>query len=377
MVEFDLHRLLVACGIALFAVLCVFVRRRWYPSVELSIPSISSWCGAVVSWRERMAPLPGILRWAALAFFLFAYADPHTFHDVVSKDEPRPPFARKPTEGIAIYLLLDDSGSMNRDISVLTPDGRREKMAKMDMMKIVTQKFVMGDKQLGLPGRSNDLIGMITFARAAQVVSPLTLDHALIDKKLKAMKVNRDPTQYGTGIGYAIFKAVNLIAETRHFGQERLKEGKPAYDIKNAIIVLVTDGFQELNPEDSGNPLRSIAMDQAAKVAKQNNVKVYIINIDPNVAKDEFKDYRDLFDAVTHITGGKFFMMDSSTNLIDIYHEIDKLEKSVLPPLGGADKELYPDLFLRRSWYPMLILLGLLSLMGAILLDTIVLRRVP
>lgn len=377
MVEFDTHSLFIALGIAVAALTMHFFKSKFTSSPALRLPSVKEWASAQLGWRERIASLPSILRWTAFALFLLAYADPHSFRDVAPDHEDRPPVARRPSEGIAIYLVLDDSGSMYRDISVLTPDGRREKMSKIEMLKIVTEQFVRGDKQLRLPGRSNDLIGMIAFARSAQVVSPLTLDHALIEKKLRALTVNRDPTQVGTGIGYAIFKAVNLIAETRHFGQERLKEGKPAYQMKSAIILLVTDGFQETNPEDVENPLRTIAMDQAAKFAKDNDVKVYIVNIDPDIADDKYKNYRTLFDAVTTMTGGKFFMVDSSTNLVNIYHEIDKLEKSSLPTLGGADKELYPELFRRHSWYPILIALGLLSLMGSIIFDTVILRRVP
>lgn len=377
MIEFTTHSLLVALGIAAVALSIYFFKKRFVSSTALNLPSVKEWTGARAGWRERIANLPSALRWTAFALFLLAYADPHTFREVAPEQDDRPPIMRRPTEGIAIYLLLDNSGSMYRDISVLTPDGRREKMSKIDMLKVVTEQFVRGDKHLKLPGRPNDLIGMITFARSAQVVSPLTLDHALIEKKLRALKVNRDPTQVGTGIGYAIYKAVNLIAETRHFGQERIKEGKPAYEIKSAVILLVTDGFQETNPEDVDNPFRTIAVDQAAKFAKENDVKVYIVNIDPEIAGDQYKNYRTLFDAVTKLTGGQFFMMDSSTNLINIYHEIDKMEKSALPPLGGADKELYPDLFRRYSWYPVLIFMGLLALIGSILLDTVVLRRVP
>ncbi len=374
--EFDGHSTVIALIVACIAVGTYFFKKKFVLFVTLNVPSLNEWIGTNSGWREKTAKLSAILLWSAFAFFLLAYTDPHYFREQALDNED-PPLPPRPTEGIAIYLVLDDSGSMMREISVLTPDGRREKMAKMDMLKIVTEQFVSGNKELNLPGRPNDLIGMITFARSARVASPLTLDHALIEKKLREMGVNRDPEQLGTGIGYALFKAVNLIIETRHFGQERIKEGKPAYEIKSAVIVLVTDGFQETNDADKDNPLRTIAMDQAATVAKNNDIKVYIVNIDPEIARDQYKDHRTLFNAVTTMTGGKFFMMDSATNLVNIYEEIDKLEKSHLPAFGGVDKELYPDIFKRVSGYPLLIFLGLLALMGSILLETIFLRRIP
>ena len=69
---------------------------------------------------------------------------------------------------------------------------------------------------------------MVTFARAAHVRVPLTLDHSLILKELSNLHVVTKSDEDGTSMGYAIFKTANLIVETRHFAENLIAKGKPA-----------------------------------------------------------------------------------------------------------------------------------------------------
>lgn len=373
-IELNIKALILALLFgAILAAALFFLKKISRPHVKFS--DVKRADAIQKNFKEQIAGLPLLLKYMALLFFVLAFIDFHSFSEKENADNDSKNM-NIPTEGIAIYLLLDNSGSMNTKLNIFTDEGTRESIRKVDLLKRVTNDFVSGNKSSELPGRPNDLIGLISFARTAQILSPLTLDHKLISKKLAAFDVNRDPTQLGTAVGYAIFKAVNLIRATNHYGQELVKEGKPAYEIKNSIILLVTDGFQEVNPDDESHPLRSIDMEQAAQFAKENGVKLYIVNIEPAFADDQFIEYRQLFQKVTEETGGKFFMVDQPQDLKSVYSEIDQIEKSRLPEFAVLDKESFPHLFKRISFYPYLIAMGMAALFLSIILKTTFLRRV-
>lgn len=334
---------------------------------------------AATKGRAAFALWPRRLMWVALFAFAFAYVDPHLF----VRKHPEKPWQHlsertPPTEGIAIYLLLDQSGSMAEKVLTYTSTGSRRRMTKIELLKQVTEKFIDGDPQEQLPGRPDDMIGVISFARGASVLSPLTLDHEAIIKQLSKFNVVGSKDQDGTAIGYAIFKAVNLIAATRHYAEELIKKKEPAYTIKNSIIVLITDGMQDPNPLDAGKRLRNMDIPGAADYAKEQGVRLYIVNVEPKMALEEFAPNRHQMERAAGITGGKFFVMDHSTSLEQIYQEIDKLEKSRLPVAPQLmNRELRPDLYQRVSFYPYLIDIGLVCLLIAVLLESMVLRRVP
>src|SRR5205807_5362083 len=103
----------------------------------------------------------------------------------------------------------------------------------------------------------------------------------------------------------------SLIAATRHYGEELMgEEGRSAYHIKNAIIILVTDGFQAAHPDDKNHQYRNMSVEAAAQFAKEHDVRVYVINVDPSFATEEFAPHRRLMERITTLTGGKFYLMD-------------------------------------------------------------------
>lgn len=315
------------------------------------------------SLRLRLADLPHTLLLTAFGLFLLAFLDPRL---------PLPPSTsgasalpkEPPTEGIALYFLLDQSGSM-RQHSPLDPLGP----TKVDMLKEETRNFITH--------RPDDLIGLVAFARAAKVISPLTLDHDRLLKELEKFSVVTEPNQDGTGIGYAIFKTVNLIAATRHFAEQLVAEKKPSYAVQDAIIVLITDGFQSPNPLDKGKWLRTMGMEEAAKYAQANDVKLYLINIEPTFAEEEFAPHRALLQRVAESTGGKLFLSPTPDELRKIYGEIDQLEKRPVPESYLAESGQTTLGRNRYALFPMLILGGLCALGAAIVLSTTSLREVP
>jgi Ca-activated chloride channel family protein len=321
--------------------------------------------------RVKLAALPNILRVAALAFFVIAFIDPHYYAKREKQDHGLTPERKAPTEGIAIYLVLDQSGSMSQEVMI-----NRKNQVKIDLLKQVTKDFIVGNSKSQLKGRSNDLIGLIGFSRGAQVLAPLTLDHEDILNQLNHLHVVKDPKQDATAIGYAIYKTVDLIAATRHYAEELAGLGKPAYEIKNAIILLVTDGLQSPSPLDAGKRLRNIDLSEAGEFAKENHVKIYIVNVDPRIGGKDFAPQRHLMERVTAMTGGKFYMVNDTLGLPEIYSQIDKIEKSLIPVESLPKYEL-PNLYMRVSLYGFFIVFGIVSLFIAILLDSYFLRRVP
>lgn len=350
-----------------FFIIVWFLSKRFpNPSPSLGFSDLKNLSSVNRSFRLSISGAPQALKWAALFLFLCAFVDPHYFS---LKDVTQDKETSSPTEGIAIYIIVDQSGSMAEEISAIGKNRRKEELRKIDLLKQVTKRFI--------ENRPNDLIGLISFARRSIIQSPLTLDHEAILEELKKLVPLTDQAEAGTAIGYAVYKTVNLIKETKHFAEELVEKGQPAYSIKNSIIVLVTDGFQNVNPEDVNHPFRAMDLGEAAKFAKQNKVKLYAINVDPSLSKEEFGPQRRLMRRVAEQTGGKFYSVDSSNSLEAIYQEISEIEKSVIPKIDTLVKAKHPEFYLRVSLYPPLIALSMFLLLLSLLLETSFLRRAP
>lgn len=285
-------------------------------------------------WKVNFASFSSKLMVVGLIFLSIAFLDLHTFE--LQKEK-----SVFPKEGIAIYLVLDQSGSME---------------SKMGLMKEITARFVKD--------RVNDMIGLISFARGANVLAPLTLDHESLLKQLKSIEVVKEPDKNGTAIGYAIYKSAHLIAKTRKFAE--------SYAIKNAVIIVVTDGFQSPNPLDKGKRLRNIDIDEAAAYAKENQIKLYIVNVEPKINLAEFAPYRRMLEKATESTGGKFYSVDGIKDLERMYTDINRLEKSVLP---NQDSPIIS--WKKFSYYPLFITIALVCLAAAFLFEGLIIRRVP
>lgn len=369
--QFDLKALvIVVAAAALFYLLGRWKRNFITPCFYF--PDVNSLVAG--TGRSKWTQVPNTLFYLALLMFACAFIDPR-FYTEAMRAEGQGAERRLPVEGIAIYFVLDQSGSMVEE--VYAGGGRR--VRKIDLLKDLTKKFIEGDSTLGLRGRPNDMIGLVFFARAARVQAPLTLDHTAILQQLSHFSQVPERDQDGTSIGYAIFKTANMIAATRHYAQELSKEGKPAYTIKNSVMILVTDGLQDPNPLDKGKRLRNMDVPEAAAYAKEQGIHLYIVNVEPKLSTEEFAPYRHIMQRAAAVTGGKFYMVDNRANLGEIYQEIDRLEKSVLPEEArpGADKDLRPDLYRRISLFVYFLFAGIITLLAALVLDITILRRVP
>lgn len=328
-----------------------FVKRR--KKIQPALPiSASQFLKGKKSARLVCARCVEPFLWVSSLLLAISLSNP-TEKMAVTSSEKSP----LPSQGIALYFVLDQSGSMDEKVS--TQEGP---MQKMSLAKNAIAQFVKQEE------RSSDLIGLIAFARTAQVISPLSLDRSTLLHRLEAITPIEEERLNGTAIGYAIFKAVNIMVATKHFISK--VTGEPLYSIKNQAIVLVTDGLQSPHPDDANNPYRYMFPDEAITYATDNGIRVYFIGVDPIFAAGEFaQEVSELRKGVIE-TGGAFFLMTPATPVEDIFAKINSLEKGVLPPVPHPNFE-------RRSLVPYFLAGAFFFLVFACLIETLIARRYP
>lgn len=351
------------------------------------------------TWRMRFVFLPPLLKKVTFGLFIIALCNP--IIQLPSKEKKSAPEnnqadaqqenkrieeGRVPTEGLAIYFILDQSGSMREEFEHSIKQINSKRMTRIDALKFFTTQFIFGNSELGLNGRDDDLIGLVAFARVPKIITPLTLDHHSLKEQLDHFHAVNTPMEEGTAIGYAIYKTAHTIAATEHFAKELVGNDKPAYDIKSTIMVLVTDGIQNPSSEDLEHPIRRIGIEEAAQFAKEKNIRLYIINIQPAIGFSDFIADRSTQKRAAELTGGQFFLANDVHALHRIYKVIDGLERSKHYGTGkhhlaveekivaSKDNTHQPQELLLYSY---LIIAGMLCLLMAILLETTLLKKVP
>ncbi|MFO0874822.1 MAG: VWA domain-containing protein [Phycisphaerales bacterium] len=230
---------------------------------------------------------------------------------------------RVDVEGVAIVLVVDRSGSMQALDFVL--DGKR--VDRLAAVKDVVRDFMHGDGK-ELAGRPDDLVGLVVFARNADALCPLTLDH---DHLLAALDGVRPATvrgEDGTAIGDGLALAVERLRDaTSRAGADAARR------IRSKVIVLLTDG------ENNSGEIEPMV---AAQLAASAGIKVYAIGTGTRGMAPfpvEMMGQRVLqqmpvsideptLTKIAESTGGRYFRATDTQSLRNIYTEIDSLEKS-------------------------------------------------
>ncbi len=203
------------------------------------------------------------------------------------------------TEGIDIMMVLDISGSM------LARDFRPD---RLEAAKSVATEFITG--------RTYDRIGLVVFSGESFTQCPLTTDHAVLINLMRDIKSGM--IEDGTAIGMGLATAVNRIKDS---------------EAKSRVIILLTDGV---------NNRGSISPETAADIAQAFNIRVYTIGVGsmgtaPFPVQTPFgTEYRNMpveideaiLRDISAKTGGQYFRATDNNKLIQVYAEIDKLEKS-------------------------------------------------
>ncbi|GMU23799.1 MAG: hypothetical protein AMXMBFR13_38770 [Phycisphaerae bacterium] len=350
--------------------------RRRVTTAAVRYPSVRHLKRLPMSLRQRARFMLPLLRGVALLLLIVALARPT--RSLASEEWP--------SQGIAIAMLLDRSGSMADPQGKLMYDGKLA--LRMDVAKSVFEQFVKGDKK-DLSGRPNDLIGLFTFATYPQTDHPFSLDHtSLVNvvEKTSAEKpfvdkfgrptddiqqaapqtdehgrVLRDPlgrtaprmnpmqyTDIKKALEYAAGKLA-LLAEDLG----RSAAGLRKYDLKSKVLVLLTDG--EPAVADGGRGSGYPDEDTIARLIDAG-VKVYFIQI---LAQQRYRERPDgtievivprqagffgglqadreaqlVNEAVEEArklarrTGGQHFLATSGDQLREVYEQIDQLERA-------------------------------------------------
>ncbi len=295
------------------------------------------------SLRARLSVLPALGLALATALLALALAGPRT-GDATTKVS---------REGIAIVMVVDRSGSMQArdfvegDVSV----------DRLQAVKQVFRDFVLGSDAVS--GRPNDLMGLVAFARYADGLCPLTLDHGNLLAILDQVEIVSERSEDGTAIGEGLALAV-----------ERLRR----HPAKSKLAILLTDGVNNAGDVD---PLR------AAELARSFGIKVYTIGAGRTgyapipvtgpggrvrLQRAYVEIDEDTLRAIAEKTHGRYFHATNAEGLAQVVSEIDALERSEITEIRYLQYSAHYAGFVGAA----LALIGLSSLAGSTLL-----RRLP
>lgn len=296
------------------------------------------------SLRSRLVWLPAALLALATLALSVALAGPRTGNAV----------SEVKREGIAIGMVVDRSGSMEARDFVRGDTST----SRLDVVKKIFRDFVLGSGGFG-EARSDDLIGLISFARYADGLCPLTLDHGSLIAILNQIETPVDQREDGTAIGEGLALAV-----------ERLRRQEAA----SKIVILLTDG---VNNAGEIEPL------QAAELAAQYGIKVYTIGAGytgfapyPVRRPDGRTSLRRVPVEIDEVTlqriaersGGRYFHATDEQGLREIIEEIGRLERSEISEIRYLEYETHFAPFVASSF-------ALMALSA--LLSSTWLRRLP
>jgi Ca-activated chloride channel family protein len=236
------------------------------------------------------------LRYLALICLLIALARPQKLDASTQVQE----------SGIDMMLAIDLSPSMD----ALDYHKNGQDISRVEVVRETVGSFIQA--------RPNDRIGMVVFAGAAYLMSPLTLDHDWLLQNVDRLQVGLagDATAIGSGIAVCC---------------NRLRD-QPS---KSKIIVLLTDGAN-----NSGR----ITPFAAAEAAHALGIKIYTIGAgSADMAKFPERDGfgrivgytmipcdidENALQKIADITGGKFYRATDTETLERVYREINTLETS-------------------------------------------------
>ena len=271
------------------AMIAFYLIKQQKTTASLRMPGLQPFAMAGITFRHYLRHILFALRTLALTLLIFVLARPQ------ATDK----FQNTSTEGIDIVLTLDISGSM------LARDFRPD---RLEASKNVATEFISG--------RPYDRIGLVVFSGESFTQCPLTTDHAVLVNLLR--EIQSGMIEDGTAIGMGLATAVNRIKDS---------------EAKSKVVILLTDGV---------NNRGEIAPATAAGIAKTYGIRVYTIGVGtqgmaPYPVKTPYGiQYQDMpveideaiLKEISQTTGGKYFRATDNDKLVQVYNEIDKLEKS-------------------------------------------------
>ena len=224
--------------------------------------------------------------------------------------------------GIDILLAVDVSSSMKAMDFTL----QGKEVDRLAVVKNVVASFI--------DNRPNDRIGLVAFAGKPYLVSPLTLDHNWLERRLRSLSIGM--IEDGTAIGSAIGTGLNRLHDER---------------AKSQIVILLTDGVN-----NSGRVPPLVAAEAAAQAM---GTKIYTIGagtrglapypivrfgkkrlVQARVDIDE-----ETLRKVAEKTGALYYRATGTDSLEKIYSAIDTMETTTRTiKKFEQSRELFPYL---------------------------------
>jgi Ca-activated chloride channel family protein len=275
--------------VAIPVMIAFYILKQQKATASLRMPGLQPFAGAATTFRHYLRHIFFAFRTLAITLLIIVIARPQAtdkFQDIS-------------TEGIDIVLTLDISGSM------LARDFRPDRLVAS---KNVATEFISG--------RPYDRIGLVVFSGESFTQCPLTTDHAVLINLLR--EIQSGMIEDGTAIGMGLATSVNRIKDS---------------EAKSKVIILLTDGV---------NNRGEIAPATAAGIAKTFGIRVYTIGVGsqgmaPYPVQTPYGiQYQDMpveideaiLREISQTTGGKYFRATDNDKLVQVYNEIDKMEKS-------------------------------------------------
>jgi Ca-activated chloride channel family protein len=174
-----------------------------------------------------------------------------------------------------------------------------------------------------LDSRPHDRIGLVVFAGAAVTICPLTLDHEVANHLLEqvALRTLPDGTAIGLGLGTAVTRLRSSTSESK-------------------VVVLVTDGSNnagQLDPRTAAELARDEDITvHTVLVGRGGKVPIPVWMRDPRTGR-EFSQIQnvevdinpELLAEIARSTGGTSFRARDPEALVEVFAEIDRMEKTV------------------------------------------------
>lgn len=239
--------------------------------------------------------------------------------------------------GVDALIVLDVSSSMQRaDLagrrSAIVAGSVGDPATRLDIARDVIADFVRR--------RTNDRLGLMTFARFARSTCPLTTDHdALLTGLSQVRSVEPGSDEDQTGVGVALATAIQQVAGS---------------NAESRVVVLLTDGEETV---------RALSAQEAAEYGRSVGVRVYSIAVGRQVG-----EWAEALTEAATLTGGRGYVAHGADELRGIYAEIDQLEVS--------DIEEVHQVF-HTPLHRIAILVGLALMVLGPILDATWFRRAP
>lgn len=247
---------------------------------------------------------------------------------------------RVQTEGIALELCVDRSGSMQ----ALDFQWQGKPTSRLEVVQRVLHDFVVGRGELH--GRPHDFLGLVDFGGFADSKCPLTLDHGALLEILQQIRVAEpifdsqgnvlNATVLQEDIATALGDAVVLAVD-------RLRSAP----VKSKVLLLLSDGKQNAG-------ITSPA--EAAEVARTLGVRIHTIGVGTtgvapvpqtdltgrkSLQQEPVELDEETLKMLAETTGGRYFHAGDTEALEAVYADIDRLERT--PARGRRYTEYHQE----------------------------------